>query len=87
VKEYLVLSKDTVVASAKDNTITIINEKKCPLRFHRSRNFEEWLNTRYSEMSRSNSRIDKNLHFKSSNMKYDILFTNSTRITDNYCVK
>jgi len=86
--KYLILNKDIIVATIDDNTITIINSKLCPLRFHRCSDFIGWLETRYMDKSRVNSRIlKKSLHFKSNDIINNTMFINATSITDSYWVK
>ena len=58
-KDYYVMSGDTVVAKWEDGELTVLNEALLPLYLKRVHNADMWLETRAIDSHRANSRLLK----------------------------
>ena len=87
-KNFEILSKDTVVAVWKDNTLEVINQSLLPLYLVRIKNAEMWLETRAIDSHRANSRLlKKALRLTEKSDIGTVLHVNGATITDTYWVR
>jgi hypothetical protein len=85
---YDIMSKDTLVATWKDNTLTVVNDTLIPLYLHRVHNADMWLETRAIDSHRANSRLlKKALHLEEKNDISTVMYVNASTITDTYWIK
>ncbi|MBR7132651.1 MAG: hypothetical protein IKD04_03880 [Clostridia bacterium] len=87
-KDFEVLSRDTVVAIWKDNKLIVLNNDLLPLYLKRISNAESWLETRAIDSHRPNSRLlKKALRLAEKDDVSTVLHVNAATITDTYWVR
>lgn len=86
--DFLILSRDTAVASFKAGNLEIINEKLLPLYLKNTSNTEKWLEMRAIDCHRANSRLlKKALRITEKDDINTVISVNAVTITDNYWIK
>lgn len=83
-----VMSKDIKVAEIKNNEVTILDSKLCPLLLNRVKDINTWLENRAIDMHRPSSRIlRKILRLTTTNNVEIVLKYNAVSLTDTYWFK
>ena len=86
--DYLILSKDTVVAKWENDYFTVLNDALLPLYLKNTQNVRKWLETRAIDCHRAHSRLlKKALRLTEKDDLSTVLAANAATITDNYWVK
>lgn len=86
--EYEIFSGDELVATWKNNKLTVINEKILPLYLKRIQNADMWLETRAIDSHRANSRLlKKALRLTDKDDVSTVIHVNAATITDNYWIR
>ncbi len=87
-KDFEILSRDTVVAVWKDNVLKVLNNDLLPLYLKRVSDAKSWLETRAIDSHRANSRLlKKALRLSSKDDVSTVLHVNAATITDTYWVR
>ena len=87
-KDFEILSRDTVVAVWKDNELKVLNNDFLPLYLKRVNDAKSWLETRAIDSHRANSRLlKKALQLASKDDVSTVLHVNAATITDTYWVR
>lgn len=87
-KDYYVMSGDTIVAKWEKGELTVLDETLLPLYLKRVHNADMWLQTRAIDSHRTNSRLlKKALRLKEKNDLSTVIHVNGATITDNYWIK
>jgi len=87
-KDFEILSRDTVVAVWKDNELEVLNNDLLPLHLKRVNDVENWLETRAIDSHRANSRLlKKALRLANKDDVSTVLHVNAATITDTYWVR
>ena len=88
IRNYYIMSGDTVVAKWENDELTVINKNLLPLYLKRIHNADKWLETRAIDSHRTNSRIlKKALRLKEKDDLSTVIHVNGATITDNYWIK
>jgi len=87
-KDFEILSRDTVVAVWKDNELKVLNNDLLPLYLKRVSDAKSWLETRAIDSHRANSRLlKKALRLAEKDDVSTVLYVNAATITDTYWVR
>lgn len=87
-KDFEILSRDTVVAVWKDNELKVLNSDLLPLYLKRISDAKSWLETRAIDSHRANSRLlKKALRLAEKDDVSTVLHVNAATITDTYWVR
>jgi len=87
-KDFEILSRDTVVAVWKDNELKVLKNDLLPLYLRRVSDAKSWLETRAIDSHRANSRLlKKALRLASKDDVSTVLHVNAATITDTYWVR
>ena len=87
-KDFEILSRDTVVAIWKDNELNVLNNELLPLYLKRVNDAKSWLETRAIDSHRANSRLlKKALRLAEKDDVSTVLHVNAATITDTYWVR
>lgn len=87
-KDFEILSRDTVVAVWKDNELKVLNNDLLPLYLKRVSDAKSWLETRAIDSHRANSRLlKKALRLAEKDDVSTVLHVNAATITDTYWVR
>ena len=87
-KNFEILSRNTVVAVWKDNKLKALNDNLLPLYLRRVNNADSWLETRAIDSHRANSRLlKKALRLAEKDDVSTVLQVNAATITDTYWVR
>ena len=87
-KDFEILSRDTVVAVWKDNELKVLNSDLLPLYLKRVSDAKSWLETRAIDSHRANSRLlKKALRLAEKDDVSTVLHVNAATITDTYWVR
>ena len=87
-KDFEILSRDTVVAIWKDNKLEVLNSELLPLYLSRVKDAKSWLETRAIDSHRANSRLlKKALRLAEKDDVSTVLHVNAATITDTYWVR
>ncbi len=87
-KDFEILSRNTVVALWENNQLTVLNNDLLPLYLKRVPNAEYWLETRAIDSHRANSRLlKKALRLAQKDDVSTVLHVNAATITDTYWVR
>lgn len=87
-KDFEILSRDTVVAVWKDNELKVLNNDLLPLYLKRVSDAKSWLETRAIDSHRANSRLlKKALRLAEKDDISTVLYVNGATITDTYWVR
>lgn len=87
-KNFEILSRDTVVAVWENNELKVLNSDLLPLYLKRVNNAELWLETRAIDSHRANSRLlKKALRLAEKDDISTVLYVNGATITDTYWVR
>ncbi len=87
-KDFEILSRDTVVAVWENNQLTVLNNDLLPLYLKRVPSAECWLETRAIDSHRANSRLlKKALRLAQKDDVSTVLHVNAVTITDTYWVR
>lgn len=87
-KDFEILSRDTVVAVWIDNELKVLNSNLLPLYLKRVSDAKSWLETRAIDSHRANSRLlKKALRFAEKDDVSTVLHVNAATITDTYWVR
>lgn len=87
-KDFEILSRDTVVAVWQNNKLKVINSDLLPLYLKRVNNAESWLESRAIDSHRANSRLlKKALRLTQKDDVSTVLYVNGATITDTYWVR
>lgn len=87
-KDFEILSRDTVVAAWKDNKLNVLNNDLLPLYLKRVRDAKLWLETRAIDSHRANSRLlKKALRLAEKDDVSTVLYVNAATVTDTYWVR
>lgn len=87
-KDFEILSRDTVVAVWRNNKLQIINKDLLPLYLRRIKDAKSWLETRAIDSHRANSRLlKKALRLTEKDDVSTVLYVNAATITDTYWVR
>ena len=87
-KNFEILSRNTVVAVWKDNKLKALNDNLLPLYLRRVNNADSWLETRAIDSHRANSRLlKKALRLAEKDDISTVLHVNAATITDTYWVR
>lgn len=88
IKDYEILSENTLVAIWQDGNLEIINESLLPLYLKRVSDADMWLETRAIDSHRANSRLlKKALRMEERDDISTVIRANGATITDNYWVR
>lgn len=88
IKNYEILSGDTLVALWNDNKLTVYNEKLLPLFLKNISDGDLWLEKRAIDSHRANSRLlKKALRMKERDDLATVIQANGATITDNYWIR
>lgn len=88
IKNYEILSGDTLVALWQDNKLTVYNEKLLPLFLKNISNADMWLEKRAVDSHRANSRLlKKALRMKEKDDIATVIQANGATVTDNYWIR
>ena len=86
--EYEIFSGDELVATWKNNKLTVVNDKLLPLYLKRIQNADMWLETRAIDSHRANSRLlKKALRLTDKDDVSTVIHVNAATITDNYWIR
>lgn len=87
-KDFEILSCDTVVAVWRDNELKVLNSDLLPLYLKRVNDAKSWLETRAIDSHRANSRLlKKALRLANKDDVSTVLHVNAATITDTYWVR
>lgn len=87
-KDFEILSCDTVVAVWKNGMLEVLDEARLPLFLKRVSNMEKWLETRAIDSHRANSRLlKKALRLAEKDDVSTVLYVHAATITDTYWVR
>lgn len=87
-KDFEILSRDTVVAVWRNNKLQIINNDLLSLYLRRIKDAKSWLETRAIDSHRANSRLlKKALRLTEKDDVSTVLYVNAATITDTYWVR
>lgn len=87
-KDYYVMSGDTIVAKWENGELTVLAEALLPLYLKRIHNADMWLQTRAIDSHRTNSRLlKKALRLKEKKDLSTVIHVKGATITDNYWIK
>lgn len=87
-KDFEILSRDTVVAVWQDNNLKVLNNDLLPLYLKYNSDANAWLETRAIDSHRANSRlIKKALRLANKDDISTVLHVNAATITDTYWVR
>lgn len=87
-KDFEILSCDTVVAIWKNDALTVVNDALLPLYLKRTHNARTWLETRAIDSHRANSRLlKKALRLAERDDISTVLHVHAATITDTYWVR
>lgn len=87
-KDFEILSKDTVVAVWQNNELKVLNDALLPLYLKRVSDAKSWLETRAIDSHRANSRLlKKALRLAEKDDVSTVLYVNAATITDTYWVR
>ena len=87
-KDFEILSCDTVVAVWKNGTLEVLDDARLPLYLKRVSNVEKWLETRAIDSHRANSRLlKKALRLAERDDVSTVLYVHAATITDTYWVR
>ncbi len=88
IKDYEILSGDTLVALWQNQKLTVLNEALLPLFLKRIANGDQWLETRAIDSHRANSRLlKKALRLAEKDDVATVVHVNGATITDNYWIR
>ena len=86
--EYEIFSGDELVATWKNNKLTVVNDKLLPLYLKKIQNADMWLETRAIDSHRANSRLlKKALRLADKDDVSTVIHVNAATITDNYWIR
>lgn len=87
-KDFEILSRDTIVAVWKNNELKVLNNDLLPLYLKRVSNADSWLETRAIDSHRANSRLlKKALRLAEKDDISTVLHVHAATITDTYWVR
>ncbi len=87
-KNYEILSGNTLVAIWQDNNLEVVNNALLPLYLRRISNADMWLETRAIDSHRSNSRLlKKAVRLAERDDISTVISVNGATITDNYWIR
>ena len=87
-KDFEILSRDTVVAVWQNSELKVLNNALLPLYLQRVRDANYWLETRAIDSHRANSRLlKKALRLAEKDDVSTVLHVNAATITDTYWVR
>ncbi len=87
-KDFEILSRDTVVAVWKNNRLEVLNDALLPLYLKRAADARAWLETRAIDSHRANSRLlKKALRLTEKDDVSTVLHVHGVTITDSYWVR
>lgn len=87
-KDFEILSRNTVVAVWHNNKLQVINNDLLPLYLMRIKDAKSWLETRAIDSHRANSRLlKKALRLSEKDDISTVLYVNAATITDTYWVR
>ena len=88
VKDFEILSRDTVVAVWQNAELKVLNNALLPLYLKRVSDAKSWLETRAIDSHRANSRLlKKALRLTEKDDVSTVLHVNAATITDTYWVR
>ena len=86
--EYEIFSADELVATWKNNKLTVVNDNLLPLYLKKVQNADMWLETRAIDSHRANSRLlKKALRLTDKDDVSTVAHVNAATITDNYWIR
>lgn len=86
--EYEIFSADELVATWKNNKLTVVNDNLLPLYLKKVQNADMWLETRAIDSHRANSRLlKKALRLAEKDDVSTVIQVNAATITDNYWIR
>ncbi len=87
-KNYEILSGNTLVAIWQDHKLDVLNENLLPLYLKKIKNADMWLETRAIDSHRANSRLlKKALRLAEKDDISTVVHVNAATITDNYWIR
>ena len=87
-KNYLIMSADTITAEWKDGELTVLNDRLLPAYLKRVPDPDSWLATRAIDSHRANSRLlKKALRLAERDDISTVMYAHGATITDNYWIK